>query len=93
MIQGSPRHAKAEGSIPSSGYRKVTSYAQYLFDPKFHEDSDFDLHFDAFCRPDLVLRPQRQPKTPSFSLKLGGLSLPRQQTHDPSLPFSTASTF
>ena len=35
--------------------------------PTFHADADFQLHFDAFCRPDLVLRPQRQPKKPSFS--------------------------
>ena len=33
------------------------SYARYLFDPIFHEDSDFDLHFGSFYHPEAVPRP------------------------------------
>ena len=35
----------------------VRSYARYLFDPIFHEDSDFDLHFGSFYHPEAVPRP------------------------------------
>ena len=35
----------------------ATSYAPYLFDPFFHEDSDFDLHFGSFYHPEAVPRP------------------------------------
>ena len=34
----------------------VRSYAQYLSDPIFDEDSDSQLHFGSFCHPEAVLR-------------------------------------